>query len=273
MKWLPLFTLVLLVLIGCSQLPEPKLTTRISKVELEVDTIAGLVIDTIAYRVSRTLTNKEILSIKEINLRAIANRWSESFYGKSYDLGRDSLWSIYGFEITGEEENRSHFLFYFSDEGYVMEKEEYEVYDYYGSDTLIDVDFDGDLDYLVNTYSGMGCCPRNHHGIHLNVNGKIDLANHVGTLNADFNAVTEHIYTTDYGHPPYNAIYKNKWQGDSLFVVASIGFRFITDSLGNDSIIDPSYLYQNRITGQDSIMKEIPEEYHGIYDFGWFAWF
>ncbi|MFT7612328.1 MAG: hypothetical protein ACI9J3_001283 [Parvicellaceae bacterium] len=273
MKWLIPLILILPVLIGCSQMSEPKLNTRVTTVMLKVDTIINVQLDTVPYRVSRTLTATDIMSVEEINLRSISIGWTESYYGRSYMLGMDSLWSIYGYEIAGDEEKRSHFLLHFSKGQLIIEAEEYEVYDYYGSDTLIDVDFDGDLDYLVNTYSGMGCCPRNHHRIYLNTNGTLNLEEHTGTFNADFNAITEHVYTTDYGHPPYNAIYKNRWQGDSLFEVANIGFRFETDSIGNDSILDPEYLYRNRLTGKDSIMKEIPTEYQGIYDFGWFAWF
>lgn len=91
----------------------------------------------------------------------------------------------------------------------------------YGEDYFEDVNHDGYKDYIVQSYSGTGCCPRNLEMAFLynNINGHF---NTVDLFNRETDSATNLLYETSYGLGDYITLYKYKWAGLKKVLIEEI---------------------------------------------------
>jgi hypothetical protein len=82
----------------------------------------------------------------------------------------------------------------------------------YGEDYFEDANHDGYKDYIVQSYSGAGCCPRNLEMAFL-YNHKNGHFKAMYLFNREIDSATNLFYETSYGLGDYITLYKYKWSG------------------------------------------------------------
>jgi len=91
----------------------------------------------------------------------------------------------------------------------------------YAEDTLLDVNGDGFKDYMVSSYSGTGCCPRDSRVAYLYDDRSGDFRT-VGFFNPEFIFSEKIVYESGYGHPGEISIERYKWKGFEKVKTASV---------------------------------------------------
>ena len=138
----------------------------------------------------------------------------------------------------------------------------------YTSDSLSDINGDGYKDYMVSSYSGVGCCPRDARSLYLynSHNGNFDAET---LFNPDFDFKNRVIYQMEYGYPGELSIDKYKWVGNKLVQAESI-FPEHAAETGN---FPKPYRYR-KITypgEKEELLTEVPQEYKNTNMFWYFT--
>jgi hypothetical protein len=129
----------------------------------------------------------------------------------------------------------------------------------YCGDTLIDVNADKNLDFVVSQYSGAGCCPRDARVAYLynSSNGKFEVVNF---FNPEFDDKNKLVYQYGYGHPGEVPMDKYKWVGYKLVQVESIYPDYAEGR--RDSFVKPyRYIKTSFPSEKTKTIKEVPKEY------------
>lgn len=133
----------------------------------------------------------------------------------------------------------------------------------YRGDTLFDANFDGARDYIINYYSGTGCCPRSQSRIFLFDTTKHVFLPKMEMLNTYFDPKNKTVLSMDYGYPAVHmgiALSKNKWRKDSLVTIEDIFFNE-----------DSSLTLHSYDSEKDIPLKELPDDYKHIPQVDWFT--
>jgi hypothetical protein len=137
----------------------------------------------------------------------------------------------------------------------------------YLRDTIFDVNGDGVDDFLVHWYPSSGCCRRNVYNVYLNQNGKGKFTKNYEFINPTFAPAEKIVRGVLYGHPGETGLYKYKW---NEFQVDTIEFIY------PDPTMKTQFIKTKKRTHQPSeenglVLKTVPEEYHKIESYEWFA--
>jgi hypothetical protein len=128
----------------------------------------------------------------------------------------------------------------------------------YGEDYFEDVNYDGYKDYIVQSYSGAGCCPRNlEMGYVYNPhNGHLK---NMDFFNREPDSLSTNFFETSYGLGNYINLYKYKWQG-----LKKVLLEEIYVSLTKEGTMNPHPTSYTRIlypSGKEQKIKKLPKEY------------
>jgi hypothetical protein len=131
--------------------------------------------------------------------------------------------------------------------------------------SMEDVNCDGFTDYVVNYYSGAGCCPRSADNVYIYnpKNGKFifyDFLNRISECDKKI------MYETSYGYPQDIEVYKYKWVGLKCVLIESLGRTFISWDLKKNPKTYTKIIYPSE---KEIVLKDVPEEYKrlSIYDY------
>jgi hypothetical protein len=137
----------------------------------------------------------------------------------------------------------------------------------YVRDTIFDVNGDGHNDFLVHWYPSSGCCRRDVYNVYLNLPDKEKFTDDYEFMNPTFSAKEGIIRGIEYGHPGDVGLYKYKWNG---LQVDTMEYIYPDARHQGQFIKTKRSAYQS--TGKDGIvLKAVPEEYHNIASYEWFA--
>jgi hypothetical protein len=131
--------------------------------------------------------------------------------------------------------------------------------------TIEDVNCDGFSDYVVNYYSGAGCCPRSADNAYIYnpKNGKFIFYEF---MNRTTDCDKKIVYETSYGYPEDIEVYKYRWVGLKYVLLESIGRTFISWELKKNPKTYTKTIYPSE---KQIVLKKVPEEYKRlpIYDY------
>jgi hypothetical protein len=122
----------------------------------------------------------------------------------------------------------------------------------YQGDTLRDINGDGYKDFVVNWYSGCGCCPRGDSYIYFYNPDNGSVTESVELLNATFLPGMKLVYLMDYGYPGRIELYKCKWSGLKLDTL---------ESVSADTSHKGRFFVENEVTGKIKTVIGLPKEY------------
>jgi hypothetical protein len=91
----------------------------------------------------------------------------------------------------------------------------------YGEDYFEDANHDGYKDYIVQSYSGAGCCPRNLEMGYI-YNPRNGHFNSIDFFNRESDSLSTNFFETSYGRDNYINLYKYKWYGLSKVLLEEI---------------------------------------------------
>lgn len=128
----------------------------------------------------------------------------------------------------------------------------------YGEDYFEDVNHDGFKDYVVQSYSDAGCCPRNlEMGYVYNPqNGHFKT---IDFFNRETDTLSTNFFETSYGRDNYINLYKYKWQGLKKVLLEEI---YVTTT--KEGAMNPHPTTYTRIfylTEKKQKIKKLPKEY------------
>lgn len=137
----------------------------------------------------------------------------------------------------------------------------------YSADTLLDVNSDGYKDYIVSSYSGVGCCPRDARNGYL-YNKQTGGFEAVSFFNPEFDYAKKVFYEFDYGFPGEVAIEKYQWNGFRKIKIESI----IPTTINRpDSFARPYTFTRISYPGERrQIVKNVPDEYKKLEIYEYF---
>ena len=128
----------------------------------------------------------------------------------------------------------------------------------YDEDYFEDVNHDGYKDYIVESYSGAGCCPRNLEMGYV-YNPQNGHFKNIDFFNRETDSLSTNFFETSYGLGNYINLYKYKWQGLKKVLLEEI---YVTPT--KEGTMNPhptSYtriLYPNE---KKQKIKKLPKEY------------
>jgi hypothetical protein len=137
----------------------------------------------------------------------------------------------------------------------------------YREESLTDVNLDGFKDYIISSYSGTGCCPRDERIAYLYDNKRGDFKK-VDFFNPEFDNAQHIVYESEYGYQGEVSIDKYKWDGLSKVEVESIYPNRVRNTMF--SFIKPySFTRIKYPGGRKQIIKNVPAEYKklDIYEY------
>jgi hypothetical protein len=134
-------------------------------------------------------------------------------------------------------------------------------------ENLEDLNCDGFVDYVVNSYSGAGCCPRSADNGYL-YNPKDGHFVFVDFFNRESNCPDRVFYETSYGYDFDIEVFKYKWMGMKKVLLESFGRTFV--SLGDLSKNPKTYTKTIYPSEKKIILKNAPEEYKKLQIFDYF---
>lgn len=128
----------------------------------------------------------------------------------------------------------------------------------YGEDYFEDVNHDGYKDYVVQSYSGAGCCPRNlEMGYVYNPqNGHFKT---IDFFNRELDSLSTNFFETSYGRDNYINLYKYKWQSLRKVLLEEI---YVTPT--KEGAMNPhptTYTIVFYPTEKKQKIKKLPKEY------------
>jgi hypothetical protein len=129
-----------------------------------------------------------------------------------------------------------------------------------------DVNCDGFIDYVVNSYSHTGCCPRSADNVYLYnpLNGYFVADNFLNRESACPNKI---VYETSYGYDIDIEVYKYKWVGIKKILLESFGPTFISWDANNRPKTYTKVIYPSK---RKIILKNAPVEYKKLEIFDHF---
>ncbi len=184
---------------------------------------------------------------------------------KVYDLKNDSLWVVILQQQSPPIGLEIFIRGYQKTLGFFLALEASSTSPGFTGDTLIDVDFDGDYDYVYGYYSPVGCCYRDQAHIYFNQNGKI-LPTPYSILNPYFDAEHQTVQTMGYGFPPDVGLSKHIWQADTLFLIESVFINRTYIEADTAFHYDGNFLVVDERTGEERLVDSIPQEYTYLSD-------
>jgi hypothetical protein len=128
----------------------------------------------------------------------------------------------------------------------------------YVDDYFEDANQDGFKDYLVQSYSTAGCCPRTLEVGHIysHQNGHF---NRVEFFNRERDSLGQNFFETSYGLNYYISLYKFKWNGLKPVLLEEI---YVTPTkTGAYNPHPASYTRIFYLTGKKQLIKQLPKEY------------
>jgi hypothetical protein len=128
----------------------------------------------------------------------------------------------------------------------------------YGEDYFEDLNHDGYKDYIVQSYSGAGCCPRNLETgyVYTPQNGHF---NNMDFFNRETDSLSTNFFETSYGLGNYINLYKYKWQGLRKILLEEI---YVTPT--KEGAMNPNPTSYTKIfypSGKKQRIKKLPKEY------------
>jgi len=133
-------------------------------------------------------------------------------------------------------------------------------------ESLEDLNCDGFMDYVVNSYSGAGCCPRSADNGYL-YNPKNGHFIFMDFFNRETNCPDKIFYEASYGYRIDIEVYKYKWVGFKKVLLESFGPTFISWSAKEDPKTYTKTIYPSK---KRIILKNAPEEYKQLAIFDYF---
>jgi hypothetical protein len=137
----------------------------------------------------------------------------------------------------------------------------------YVSDTIQDVNGDGNKDFLVNWYGSSGCCLKNFYKVYLLKPDKRTFSNGFVFINPTFSPKEGIIRGVCYGQPGETEMYKFKWNGMKVDTM---------EYVYPDKARKGHYKRANKLPFSSKGIVEtnlvpIPAEYKNIYGYDWFT--
>jgi hypothetical protein len=129
-----------------------------------------------------------------------------------------------------------------------------------------DVNCDGFMDYVVNSYSGAGCCPRSVDNGYLYKpqNGHFVF---VDFFNRESICPKKFFYETSYGYSVDIEVYKYRWAGLKKVLIESFGPTFISWNTNTPPKTYTKTIYPSR---KKITLKNAPGEYRKLKIFDYF---
>lgn len=130
--------------------------------------------------------------------------------------------------------------------------------DGYGKNYFEDVNHDGYEDYLVYSYSGAGCCPRNLEMgyIYNSQNGHFES---IDFFNRETDSLNTNFFETSYGRDNYINLYKYKWRGLTKVLLEEIYVTPTKEGVMNSH--PKSYTKVLYPIEKKQKIKKLPKEY------------
>jgi hypothetical protein len=125
-------------------------------------------------------------------------------------------------------------------------------------DYFEDLNHDGYKDYLVQSYSGAGCCPRNLEMGYV-YNPRNGYFKAIDFFNRETDSLSTDFFETSYGLDNYIILYKYKWQGLKKVLIEEI---FVTPT--KEGYMNPhpkSYTRVFHPSENEQRIKKLPKEY------------
>ena len=125
----------------------------------------------------------------------------------------------------------------------------------YGEDYLEDLNHDRYKDFVVQSYSGAGCCPRNlEMGFLYNqLNGRFKA---LDFFNRESDSLSNIFYETSYGLGDYINLYKYRWSGLRKILLEEIYVTLVSTDKKPSSYTKIIYPSERKL-----ILKKLPNEY------------
>lgn len=141
----------------------------------------------------------------------------------------------------------------------------------YVSDTLQDVNGDGQKDLLVNWYGSNGCCLKNFYNVYLYQQQTGSFSEGYEFINPTFSAKEHVIRGVGYGHPTQTSLYKYKWNGLQVDTLEYISFEKDDKGKITGKFIRSIVLNKNNETTKEERLNQVPSEYTHIDNYYWFS--
>lgn len=138
----------------------------------------------------------------------------------------------------------------------------------YIRDTIFDVNGDGHKDFLVHSYSAVGCCKRDIYNVYLNQPEKGTFTTDYEFINPTFSAKEKIIRGVEYGHPGEAELYKYKWDGLAVDTI-----EFIYPDFETKNRFIKTKRNTSRFDKEGVVLRAVPKEYHSIESYDWFLGF
>ena len=128
----------------------------------------------------------------------------------------------------------------------------------YDEDYFEDVNHDGYKDYVVQSYSGAGCCPRNLEMgyVYAPQNGQFKI---IDFFNRETDSLSTNFFETSYGLGNFITLYKYKWQGLKKVLLEEI---YVTPT--EEGAMNPHPKSYTRVlypSEKKQKIKNLPKEY------------
>jgi hypothetical protein len=128
----------------------------------------------------------------------------------------------------------------------------------YGENYFEDVNHDGYKDYLVQSYSGAGCCPRNLEMGYV-YNPQSGHFKAIDFFNRETDSLSKDFFETSYGRDNYINLYRYKWQGLKKVLLEEI---YVTPT--KEGTMNPHPKSYTRVlypSEKKQRIKKLPKEY------------
>lgn len=130
-----------------------------------------------------------------------------------------------------------------------------------------DLNCDGFKDYVVNSYSGTGCCPRSADNGYIYNPGNGHFV-FMDFFNRESNCPNKVFYETSYGYNFDIEVFKYKWVGMKKVLLESFGRTFVSlDDLSKNPKTYTKTIYPS---GKKITLKNAPAEYKQLKIFDYF---
>jgi hypothetical protein len=137
-------------------------------------------------------------------------------------------------------------------------------------DTIIDVNNDGENDFLVNWYGSSGCCLKNFYTVYLSQKSNIDFSKSFEFVNPTFSPKEKIIRGVCYGHPGNTEMYKFRWNNSKIDTIEYISYEIDKKGIKTGKIILSKKSYLENPNSKYKRLNDIPKEYKKIYGYDWF---
>lgn len=137
----------------------------------------------------------------------------------------------------------------------------------YINDTIRDINGDGINDFVVHWYPSSGCCRQDVYSVYLNQPDKGIFSKEYRFINPTFSPKEKIVRGVEYGYPGEAGLYKYKWDGLNLAPI-----EFIYPDVNNKGQFIRTKTSAYRPTEKEGeMLNAVPEEYHKIEGYDWFA--